>query len=142
MKSEQLSMTHPFTRRQFISGAGAAMTLAAFSIAPRHVLGGPGQKPPSEKLNIAGIGVGGMGAANLANLESENIVALCDVDQDYAAKIFKKYPQAIIHTDYREMLEKQNDIEAVLIATPDHTHAANMSIARNPSLTTCGRRGS
>ena len=99
------------------------MTLAAVSIVPRHVLGAPGQKPPSEKLHIAGIGVGGMGAANLGKLESENIVALCDVDQDYAAPTFKKYPLAKIYSDYRELLEKQKDIDAVLIATPDHTHA-------------------
>ena len=99
------------------------MTLAAVSIVPRHVLGAPGQIPPSEKLHIAGIGVGGMGAANLGKLESENIVALCDVDQDYAAQTFKKYPQAKIYSDYRELLEKQKDIDAVVIATPDHTHA-------------------
>ena len=99
------------------------MTLAAVSIVPRHVVGAPGQKPPSEKLHIAGIGVGGMGAANLGKLESENIVALCDVDQDYAAPTFKKYPLAKIYSDYRELLEKQKDIDAVLIATPDHTHA-------------------
>jgi hypothetical protein len=75
MKSAPLAVARPFTRRQFISNAGAAMTLAAVNIVPRQVLGAPGQKPPSEKLNIAGIGVGGMGAANLGNLESENIVA-------------------------------------------------------------------
>ena len=106
-----------------MSNAGAAMTLAAVSIVPRHVVGAPGQKPPSEKLHIAGIGVGGMGAANLGQLESENIVALCDVDQDYAAPTIKKYPRAKIYANYRELLERQKDIDAVLIATPDHTHA-------------------
>jgi predicted dehydrogenase len=102
-----------------------ATTAAASSLTllPRHVLGGPGQSPPSEKVNIAGIGVGGMGAANLRALASQNIVALSDVDHDYAAKTFKEYPNAKLYTDYREMLEKQKDIEAVLIATPDHTHA-------------------
>ena len=64
-----------------------------------------------------------MGAANLKALAGENIVALCDVDHDYAAKTFKDYPGAKLYSDYREMLEKQKDIEAVLIATPDHTHA-------------------
>src|ERR1035441_4926219 len=108
------------TRRDFlVAGACAA---GALTLAPRQALGA-GEGPPSEKLNIAGIGVGGMGAANLANLEGQNIVALCDVDQDYAAKTFKKYPKARVWTDYREMLEKQKDIEAVVIATPDHTHA-------------------
>ncbi len=97
--------------------------LGAFSLVPKYVLGGPGEMPPSEKLHIAGIGVGGMGASNLKNLESQNIVALCDVDHDYAAKTFQRYPKARIYTDYREMLEQQQDIEAVLIATPDHTYA-------------------
>lgn len=110
----------PITRRKFL---GTAATVAALSIVPRHVLGGPNQKSPGEKLNIAGIGVGGMGAGNLKALESENLVALCDVDHAYAADTFKRYPNAKIHTDYREMLDKQKDIEAVMIATPDHTHA-------------------
>jgi predicted dehydrogenase len=83
----------------------------------------PGKKSPNEKLNIAGIGIGGMGAANLSALESQNIVALCDVDLNYAANTIKKYPNAKVYQDYREMLDKQKDIEAVLIATPDHTHA-------------------
>ncbi len=109
------------TRRHFLGSAAGAV--AVFTIVPRHVLGGVRQKPPSEKLNIAGIGVGGMGASNLAALQSENIVALCDVDSSYAAKTFKRYPQAKAWTDYRVMLEKQPEIEAVMIATPDHTHA-------------------
>ncbi|KPK78143.1 MAG: hypothetical protein AMJ79_00750 [Phycisphaerae bacterium SM23_30] len=90
---------------------------------PRHVLGGPGHTPPSEKLNIAGIGVGGQGKSDLENLRSENIVALCDVDQEYAAKTFKAFPQAKVYNDFRIMLEEQKDIDAVVVATPDHTHA-------------------
>jgi len=78
---------------------------------------------PSEKLNIAGIGVGGMGKSNLSQLETENIVALCDVDYAYAAETFKKYPQAKVYSDFREMLDKEKGIDAVMIATPDHTHA-------------------
>lgn len=110
-------------RRTFL-GAGSALTAASlFQIVPRHVLGGTAYAAPSEKLNIAGIGVGGMGASNLGALQSENIVALCDVDTDYAANTFKQYPNAIIYKDYRVMLEKQQDIDAVVIATPDHTHA-------------------
>lgn len=108
------------SRRGFM---GAAAAGAVFSIVPRHVLGGEGNAPPSAKLNIAGIGVGGMGFGDLQNLASENIVALCDVDHDYAARAFQQYPNAKVYTDYREMLEKQKDIDAVLIATPDHTHA-------------------
>jgi predicted dehydrogenase len=107
-------------RRRFL--AGTAMTAAA-TIVPRHVLGGAGNIAPSEKLNIAGIGVGGMGKSNMMQLESENIVALCDVDHEYAAETFKRYPKAKVYTDFRKMLDKQSDIDAVMIATPDHTHA-------------------
>jgi predicted dehydrogenase len=107
-------------RRRFLR-AGAMVS--TFLVLPRYVLGGPGQTLPSEKVNIAGIGVGGMGGANLRALVSQNIVALCDVDHDYAAHSFKEYPNAKLYTDYREMLDKQKDVEAVVIATPDHTHA-------------------
>jgi hypothetical protein len=116
--SSARSLEEGLNRRQFLAAAAA---VSAFALVPRHVLGA-GETPPSEKLNIAGIGVGGMGANNLENLNSQNIVALCDVDHEYAAKTFKQYPKARIWTDYREMLEKQRDIDAVVIATPDHTH--------------------
>ena len=106
------------TRRQFATTA--AMAALGSAVAPRRVFGG---QAASRKLNIAAIGVGGMGAANLKACEAENIVALCDVDQAYAAKTFALYPEATVYTDYLVMLEKQKDIEAVIIATPDHTHA-------------------
>jgi predicted dehydrogenase len=109
------------SRRRFLKGASLAT--AAFTIVPRHVLGGPGQKAPSEKLNIAGIGIGGMGAGNLANLEGENIVALCDVNRSQAQPVFDRYKQAHQYQDFRELLEREKDLDAVLIATPDHTHA-------------------
>ncbi len=108
-------------RRQFLKTA--ALVSSVVSIVPRHVLGGSGQKAPSEKLNIAGIGVGGMGKSNLKHCDGENIVALCDIDQGYAAKTFKEYPKATVYRDFREMLEKQKDIEGVIVATPDHSHA-------------------
>jgi predicted dehydrogenase len=107
------------TRRQFLEEGAAASLL---TIVPRRAIG-RGQTPPSDRLNIAGIGVGGMGAANLRALESENIVALCDVDWKYAAPTFARYPGAQAFRDYRVMLEKRKDIDAVVIATPDHTHA-------------------
>lgn len=113
-------MSETTTRRSFLAGAASA---AALTIVPRHVLGGPRHVAPSERLNIAGIGVGGMGRGNLAALETENIVALCDIDHNYAKGTFQKYPHARTHTDYRKMLEDQPDIDAVVIATPDHTHA-------------------
>jgi predicted dehydrogenase len=109
------------SRRQFL--AGAAATASAFTIVPRHVLGGPGQTPPSDKLNIAGVGLNGMGAGDLSNCTSENIVALCDVDKNVLARESRKYPKAKLHTDFRKMLETQKDIDAVVVATPDHNHA-------------------
>ena len=107
-------------RRHFLATTAGA---GAVTIVPRHVLGGAQNTPPSEKLNIAGIGVGGMGRSNLKELESESIVALCDVDHAYAAETFKRYPQAKMYSDYREMLDKEKSLDAVMIATPDHTHA-------------------
>ena len=107
-------------RRNFLESAAAA---SALLFLPRHLVAGARAAAPSEKLNIAGIGVGGMGAVNLENLSSQNIVALCDVDLNYAAPTIAKHPGARIWTDYRQMLEKQKDIDAVVIATPDHTHA-------------------
>jgi predicted dehydrogenase len=108
-------------RRQFIkdvSSAGVALT-----IVPGYTVSGLGHLAPSDKLNIAAIGIGGKGNVNLRNMVGQNIVALCDVDYDYAGNVFKSYPKATKYQDFRIMLEKQRDIEAVIIATPDHTHA-------------------
>ncbi len=109
------------SRREVLGGAAAA---AAFTIVPRHVLGGAGYVPPSERLNIAGIGVGGRGADDLKELEDQNIVALCDVDWHRAAETFSRYPGARRYRDFREMLDREGKaIDAVMVATPDHTHA-------------------
>ncbi len=111
-------------RRKFVKQL--ALGTSSIFVLPRHVLGGPGFVPPSDKLNIAGIGVGGRGWGVLQgvfNNGTENIVALCDVDKVNAARTFKKYEKAKQYEDFREMLEKQKDIDAVTIATPDHTHA-------------------
>ena len=109
------------SRRDFVSTAAG---VAAFTVVPRHVLGGSGQTPPSEKLNIAGIGVGGRGSSNLRALESENIVALCDVDWRHAAGTFRRYSGAKKYRDFREMLDKEDkNIDAVMVATADHCHA-------------------
>jgi predicted dehydrogenase len=78
----------------------------------------------NNKLNIAGIGVGGRGAADVNGAASENIVALCDVDEKHAAQTFERYPNAKRYKDFRRMLDKMhNKIDAVVIGTPDHTHA-------------------
>ena len=77
------------SRRKFIGGMAAG---AAFTIVPRHVLGGVAYAAPSDKLNIAAIGSGGMGGSNIGAVISENIVALCDVDDERAAKTYNKFP--------------------------------------------------
>jgi predicted dehydrogenase len=111
------------SRREFINTSAAAV--AGLTILPGHVIPGFGHIAPSDKLNIAGVGIGGMGKGNLANVaKTENIVALCDVDWgEQTTKVFEAYPGAKQYKDYRIMLDKQKDIDAVIVATPDHTHA-------------------
>ena len=119
------------SRRQLL---GSAVVAGAFTIVPSYVLGANGQKPPSEKLNIATIGVGGMGGNNTRRCADagENIVALCDVDEKLpgTVRVFNEYPNAKKYKDFRKMLEEQKDIDAVIVATPDHSHtvAAMMAI--------------
>jgi predicted dehydrogenase len=91
---------------------------------PRGAVARAGETPPSEKLNIASIGVGGMGAGDVNDVSRENIVALCDVDLRHAAGTFKKFPQAKQYRDFRKMFdEMEKQIDAVTVSTPDHTHA-------------------
>jgi predicted dehydrogenase len=114
------------SRRSFVGAAGAATTLMILKPA---VLGRGGQASPNSKLNIAGVGIGGQGASDLDSVKSENIVALCDVDSDYAAKTFNKYPNAKRYTDFRKMLDEEKSIDAVVVGTPDHNHAIVSSTA-------------
>jgi len=108
------------SRRDFMGAAA----VAAFTVVPRHVLGGPRRIPPSEKVNIAGIGVGGRGGGDIEAVSSQNIVALCDVDWRRAAGTFRRHPNAKKYKDFRIMLEKEDkNIDAVVVATPDHVHA-------------------
>lgn len=115
--------TKTFTRRGFLGTSASA--LAGLTIIPAHAVTGLGHRAPSDKLNIAGIGIGGMGRSNLTNVsKTENIVALCDVDWGEAvSNVFKTYPAAKQYKDYRRMFDTQKDIDAVIIATSDHTHA-------------------
>jgi predicted dehydrogenase len=95
----------------------------AFTIVPRHVLGGPGYRAPSDTLNIGCIGVGGRGRDDLRGVSVENIYALCDVDSRAVAAAAGTHPAAKQYKDFRVMLEEDGDnIDAVTVATPDHTH--------------------
>lgn len=113
-------------RREFIKSAAIAST---FMIVPRHVLGGPAYVAPSDKLNIAAVGAAGKGTTDISSVAHENIYALCDIDdtrlattlaEDFAQPFREKAKK---YRDYREMLDKEPEIDAVLISTPDHMHA-------------------
>ena len=133
------------SRRDFM---GKAATVTAFTVVPRSVLGGRRHIAPSEKLNIAAIGVGGQGVIDIRGVESENIVALCDVVDPHQVgytwyltypdrpwvpikherktfpPAYQRYPSASRYKDFREMLDKEDkNIDAVIVATPDHVHA-------------------
>ncbi len=107
------------TRRELLA---AAASVTAFTIVPRRVLGDP-DTPPSEKLSVACIGVGGKGYDNVRNVGTENIVALCDVDAERAADAFGMFPNARRYTDFRRLLDQEEkNIDAVVVSTPDHVH--------------------
>ncbi len=132
-KKPSLSEKGEMTRRSFLSGAAAAA--ATITIVPRHVLGGPGYQAPSDKLNVACVGIGGKGYTDSEKMLNENVIALCDVDEVKAAEkqggdeetgrknAFDNFPNAKFYKDFRKMLDMEREIEAVTITTPDHTHA-------------------
>jgi len=113
------------SRRNFIKTT--ALAAAGFMIVPRHVLGGRGFLAPSDRLMVAGVGVGGKGQSNLANIYNggkSEIAFLCDVDDRRAANSVKSFPKAKYYKDYREMLDKEaKNIDGVVVSTPDHNHA-------------------
>jgi predicted dehydrogenase len=136
MKTTTQTHGPKLNRRQFLRGTTLSAT--AFMVLPSAVLGLRGATSPNEKLNIAGIGIGGQGGSDLSNMESENIVALCDVDKAHAGHIFKKYPQAKQFTDYRQMLDEMKEIDGVVVATPDHLHAfASMAAIKHGKHVYC-----
>jgi predicted dehydrogenase len=109
------------TRRKFLaSSAASAFACPMFARVPR----------PSEKLNVAVVGVNDRGAANLAGVAHENIVALCDVDEAWSAKAREQFSEAAFFTDYRKMFDRiGKEIDAVVISTPDHSHAMPAALA-------------
>src|SRR5436309_6372725 len=116
------TLSRALTRRQFLydtTVAAAAATLLGKGMAQAR----PRRISPSEKLNIAVIGAGGRGAANIAEVGSENIVALCDVNENHLESAAAKHPKARKYVDFRKLYDDSNDIDAVVVATTEHTHA-------------------
>jgi predicted dehydrogenase len=120
-----------YSRRKFLSSSAAAA--AGIMVVPRHVVGATQKKKaPSDTLNIACVGVGGMGFSDTRGVRSENIVALCDVDDEQMAKLLRSeelepkekamYEKATKYRDFRRMLEKEKGIDALTVTVPDHNH--------------------
>jgi len=111
-----------FTRRYFFFGSLLAGAVPSGGFGSSSSLPRLGYKSPNEKLNIASIGAGGRASSDISGCSSENIVALCDVDDKSAAGTFAQYEKAAKYKDFRKMLDKEKDIDAVIIGTPDHWH--------------------
>jgi predicted dehydrogenase len=110
------------SRRRFLA-SGAGLVAGSFALAPVRILGRGGE-PPSDRLNLVFVGVGGRGAANLAELAGENVIGLCDVDESRAAEARRQHPKARFDRDFRRLLDAVGrEADGVVISTPDHTHA-------------------
>eukprot|EP01133_Synstelium_polycarpum_P012682 gene12682-14891_t len=122
---EKVKAQETTDRRAFIKTA--AIASAAFMIVPRHVLGGKGFLAPSDRLLIAGVGVGGKGQSDISSFDKSGkagIAFLCDVDSRRAANSVKAFPKAKFYKDWREMFDKEHkNFDAVSVSTPDHNHA-------------------
>lgn len=123
--------TESTNRRSFLKTA--ALASAAFTIVPRHVLGGTGFLAPSDRLVIAGVGVGGKGQSDIKafyDCGKADIGFLCDVDTRRAANSVKAFPKAKFYKDWREMYDKEHkSFDAVSVSTPDHNHAVQAMAA-------------
>ena len=178
-RKNQKNSAKGISRRDFIGKTAAAT--AAFTIVPRHVLGGPGFTAPSDMVNVAGIGLGNQGGSDIRNIATPdvpitgrrglpgikwyrypgitpprperrmaanqmgdaegpktfkhaNIYALCDVDQEYAGHIIAGYPKAKLYDDFLKIIDKDKELDAVVIGTPDHTHAVIAAYAMKAGL--------
>jgi predicted dehydrogenase len=117
-------------RRTFLKAAAGA---SALTILPSNIMGGLKQSP-NDKLNIGMIGVAGMAAWTIQQFETENVVALCDVDWKHAADTFAAFPKAKRYKDFRRMLDSEKTLDAVIVSTPDHFHAVATMAAINRGL--------
>src|SRR5260221_1874468 len=109
-------------RRNFLQTGAAAAGLA---LLPTPASSAPRKLGPNDRLNLAFIGVGGRGGDNLhelSRLTDVNVAALCDVDANSLAKAAQAHARVATYRDFRLMLEKEKDIDAVVVSTPDHTH--------------------
>ncbi|HZL43371.1 MAG TPA: Gfo/Idh/MocA family oxidoreductase [Verrucomicrobiae bacterium] len=126
MRNPNFSASASISRRRFIYLSALAAGATAL---PGCLAGSQRRLAANDKLNIGAIGIGGKGGSDVEMCSSENIVALCDVDENHSAGVRRKYPQAKFYRDYRKMLEAEKSLDAVIIATPDHTHAVIATMA-------------
>ncbi len=127
-------MSKHLERREFLRQA----FLAGTATVAAGALGVPGRvlaaRSPNEKLNLACIGVANKGADNINNLQSENIVALCDVDSLHLGKMTERFPKAKTYVDFRQLLDEEKNLDGVVVSTPDHTHAIPVTWALRRGL--------
>lgn len=115
-------MVRKLNRRKFVQTSGVSAAAAGFWLTGGVTESFAAQPGANERLNVALIGAGGRAEGNESGVRAENIVALCDVDQNRARNVYNRYPNVTKYTDFRQMLDKQKDIQAVVVSTPDHTH--------------------
>ncbi|MBX7168621.1 MAG: Gfo/Idh/MocA family oxidoreductase [Pirellulales bacterium] len=123
-------MSKRFDRREFLTQSVAAGT-AAWTLGRAQRAAA---RSPSDKLNLAIVGAGGRGASNWQAVQSENIVALCDVDTKSAAAAFERFPQAARYADFRKLFDAEKSLDGVVISTPDHVHALVAAMALDRGL--------
>ena len=112
-------MSKAWSRREFLGQVARAGSVAPFASVLRAE---QTQATPNERLNVGVVGVAGRAASNLAGVARENVVAICDVDEDRMGAARKAFPLAKVYRDYRKMLD-DDGLDAVVVSTPDHTHA-------------------
>ncbi|MBI2806764.1 MAG: Gfo/Idh/MocA family oxidoreductase [Planctomycetes bacterium] len=125
-------MSRRISRRRFMQASGVSAAAAGYWLTGGVTESFAAQPGANARLNVALIGAGGRAEGNEQGVRGENIVALCDVDQSRARNVYNRYPRVTKYTDFRVMLDKQKDIQAVVVSTPDHTHfhASAMALQR------------